>query len=87
MKTDHKSLILASGRPRLVDTIRLMLRNSDLSIASISSRFGISKSAVEDILYDNHCPSADVCLRIYEDLSGRPLLLIEQALAKENGPH
>lgn len=86
MKTDHKSLILASGRPRLVDTVRSMLRDSELSISKISARFGISKSAVEDILYDNHCPSADVCQRIYEDLAGRPLLLVEQALAKEKNP-
>lgn len=86
MRTDHRALIRSCYRPRLVDITRNLMRESGLTQKELAARYGISRSAVEDLMADKHCPSSDLCQRIYEDLTGRPLLLIEHA-AKKDGPH
>lgn len=64
--------------PRLVDIVRDLMTASGYPQKELAKRYGVSRSFIQDIVRDQHCPSADICQRIYEDLSGRPLMEINQ---------
>lgn len=60
--------------PRLVDVVAQLLRESGMTQAEMAARWTTGRSFLTDLYNGTANPSADSMQRIYEDLTGQPLL-------------
>lgn len=67
----HKDFIRS---PRLVDHVAALLKSSGMSQSQMIDRWGVGKSFLTDLSSGRANPSCDSMQRIYEDLTGQPLL-------------
>lgn len=69
--TRHKDHL---RHPRLVDVVASLLKDSGMTQREMIARWSVGKSFIGDLTSGTANPSADAMQRIYEDLTGRPLL-------------
>lgn len=67
----HKNFL---NHPRLVDRVVVLIKSSGLSQSQMIERWGVGKSFLTDLNSGRANPSCDSMQRIYEDLTGQPLL-------------
>lgn len=71
--------------PRLVDTILKLIDARGLTGPQVSYRYGVEKTWLSQVRNGRTVsPRADLCQRIYEDLTGGALI---QAPREEERPH
>lgn len=69
--TPHRNHI---RHPRLVDTVAALLQQSGMTQAQMMERWQVGRSFLTELNNGKANPSADSMQRIYEDLTGRPLI-------------